>query len=249
MDEKMVALDKLIRASVSENIPVSIIIPCHRDIPYLISLLVFIQNWQESAIEIIVVLSHDTSPVPQFFSLVNEMDIKIIYSEANRGLQSSKGADLASGSILWFLHADTVPDTHSIVEIRRAICENYDGGAFSFAFSGERKLIKKILSALVKLRCRIGVPYSDQGIFISREFYQASNGFEHWPLFEEVLLVKDVRKNGRFVILDNKIKVDSRRWEENGWLRTSLLNQIFVLAFKLGISPKRIARWYRYGNH
>ena len=44
----------------------------------------------------------------------------IITSEPNRGIQQNKGAMLASGEILVFLHADTIVTKHQIKIIRKA---------------------------------------------------------------------------------------------------------------------------------
>ena len=46
-----------------------------------------------------------------------------------------------------------------------------------------------ILESAIALRCRFGgVPYGDQGLFISRQTYIQVGGHAPWPLFEEVPL-------------------------------------------------------------
>ena len=65
------------------------------------------------------------------------------------------------------------------------------------------------------------------------------------PLFEERPLVKALRKQGRFVVLDEPIGVSSRRWIENGWIRHTLHNWGLQLAYSLGVSPETLAKRYR----
>ncbi|MBF8305802.1 MAG: hypothetical protein HW398_990, partial [Acidobacteria bacterium] len=36
----------------------------------------------------------------------------------------------------------------------------------------------------------------------------------------------------------------ARRWESVGVVRATLLNQFFLLAYLLGMPPRRIASWY-----
>jgi hypothetical protein len=36
----------------------------------------------------------------------------------------------------------------------------------------------------------------------------------------------------------------ARRWERVGVVRATLLNQVFLLAYLLGMPPRRIAEWY-----
>jgi len=41
----------------------------------------------------------------------------------------------------------------------------------------------------------------------------------------------------------------ARRWEELGEVYTSLFNQVMLLGYFLGVSPERLARWYRGNGH
>ena len=36
-----------------------------------------------------------------------------------------------------------------------------------------------------------------------------------------------------------------RRWQRRGAIRTTLLNQLIICGYRLGVSPVRLARWYR----
>ena len=42
------------------------------------------------------------------------------------------------------------------------------------------------------------------------------------------------------------VSVDTlRRWERDGWLRRSASNVVLLSLYFLGVSPERLARWYR----
>ncbi|MGD8256998.1 MAG: hypothetical protein PVH56_05455, partial [Desulfobacterales bacterium] len=54
-----------------------------------------------------------------------------------------------------------------------------------------------------------------------------------------------LRQKSKITILNQSVKTSSRRWLNLGILRTWLLNQIILLGFYTGISPTRLAKWYR----
>lgn len=165
---------------------------------------------------------------------------------ANRGAQLDLGARAADADVLWFLHADAEPPPGAIAAIRAAIAGGAAGGCFRFAFQGARTWYKSLLERLIALRIRCGgVPYGDQGLFVRRDRYRACGGFAKQPLFEEVGLVRRLRRHGRFVVLDAPLRVSTRRWERDGWLARTLHNRWLALLYALGVPAERLARAYR----
>jgi hypothetical protein len=100
----------------------------------------------------------------------------------------------------------------------------------------------------VRLRVRLGgIPYGDQGLFMRRAAYAACGGFPHQPLFEEVELVRQLRRHGRFEVLEEPLRVSTRRWDRDGWWRRSLLNRWLALCYMAGVPAERLARGYHEG--
>src|ERR1700730_2150900 len=87
--------------------------------------------------------------------------------------------------------------------------------------------------------------YGDQGIFVSCAAYDASPGIGPQPLFEEVALVRALKRTRRFVAVPLSMTVSERRWQRDGLLRRTLRNRSLALAYVLGIDPVTLARWYR----
>ena len=159
------------------------------------------------------------------------------------GVAGSREPDVAE--VLWFLHADSRPDPRAARAIRLAVARGALGGYFRFRFDGARSGMKSFLERSIALRCRIGMVYGDQGIFVTRAAYEAGPGFAAQPLFEEVPLVRFLKRTGGFVALDVPITVDPRRWERDGYLRRTLHNRVLALGHLLGVPPPRLAQWYR----
>lgn len=220
---------------------ISVIVPVYRDRDALHSVLEKLRDTLSDSDEIIVV---DGDAAADCESICAAFNARYLRSPTCRGLQLDTGATSATGDILWFLHADSAPPEGSAEAIRAAFADGAVGGYFRFSFLGPRAWYKSLLERAINWRSRNGVPYGDQGLFVSRSAYAAVGGFAHEPLFEEVALVKALRAAGDFVQLPLLIGVSPRRWERDGWLRRTLHNRMLAVGHRLGIHPARLARRY-----
>ncbi len=143
--------------------------------------------------EIIVVDGADSE---RCHEICNQYSAHWLASEPCRGEQLRVGAALAKSEVLWFLHADARFSKNSLVAMTSALEQGAVGGYFRFRFDVPRAWPALILEPAIALRCRYGVPYGDQGIFVLRHVYKKAGGHGPWPLFEEVPLVRRVRRFG-----------------------------------------------------
>ncbi len=220
---------------------VSIVIPCRSGEDRLQGLLWWIRSWRDQPREIIVVEGPSNW---QARSLCSMYDARWYAGPECRGRQLCIGASHASGAVLWFLHADARPDTCSLPAIVESVAAGSIGGYFRFSLSGPRRWFKPAFETLVRWRSQIGTPYGDQGIFITADAYENNGGFDSQPLFEEVRIIRSLRRRGRFSALTVPLEVASRRWEIHGWIQVSLQNRLFAIAHALGASPERLAKLY-----
>ena len=220
---------------------ISLVIPVLDDHHALVELLRTIRTLEPPPAEVIVV---DAGADDRVASTCNRFGCTRLQTRAGRGHQLHAGALRASGDILWFLHADARPDPGAVAEIRDRMQTGAAGGFFRFRFTGSPAWHKSALAALINIRCRFGVPYGDQGLFVRRSVYVASPGFADAPLFEEIPLVRAARAAGPFAALNATVGVSPRRWERDGWLRRTLHNRLLALGYMLGVPPERLARRY-----
>ncbi len=166
-------------------------------------------------------------------------------SAAGRGTQLNRGARAARGEVLWFVHADAVVPAVAIEAIERALAGGAASGAFRFRFGGERGLTQRIIERGIAWRGALSMVYGDQGLFMRRAAFERAGGFDEAPLFEEVPLVRALKRAGGFRVIDAAIEVSPRRWEHDGFWRRTLYNRLLALGYVAGISPRRLAQWYR----
>ncbi len=228
------------------KITISVVIPVLGDTDHLAEILAEFKTAHQitgaGPDEIIVV---DGANDNDCADLCAKHDCVYLNTRSGRGHQLHKGASIAKGSVIWFLHADVRPPESAISLIRREIKCGAIGGYFRFEFSGNSTWYKKLLAWLINTRTSIGVPYGDQGLFICESVYSKTGGFPDAPLFEEVPLVQAARRHGRFIEIAAPISVSSRRWERDGWFRRTLENRLLALGYMLGVSPQVLADRYR----
>lgn len=171
---------------------------------------------------------------------------RVIVSPAGRGRQMNAGAQVASGDILLFLHADTILPADFESRIAGAAeVSGFAAGAFRFAIDGKGVLFRMI-EFFANLRAqRLSLPYGDQALFLAAKTFQALGGYAEMPILEDVYLVRRLRRLGRVVLVSSPALTSARRWQRLGTVRTVVINQFILLGFFFRISPFYLARWYR----
>jgi len=164
----------------------------------------------------------------------------------SRGRQLGAGAKSARGDWLLFLHADTVPEANWRAAVGAFMASPANVGraaVFRFALddAGWRA---RWLERAVAWRGRLGLPYGDQGLVISRAFYDRIGGFRPLPLMEDVDLVRRIGR-ANLVTLPARAVTSAARYRREGYARRALRNLTCLALWHAGVSAERLAR--RYG--
>ncbi len=219
---------------------VSIVIPAWEEREHLPKCLARLRE-QEAPVEVLVVDGGSTDGTPEAARAFS--DVVVLEGPRGRARQMNEGARLARGDLLWFLHADSLPAPGSVAAIRRALANpRVRVGAFRFRLDGSR-IGYRVVEAGVSLRTRwLRLPFGDQGLFVRRTDFEAIGGYREIPLFEDVRLVREMRRKGRLALLDLPLVTSARRWESNGLWATTLLHWRLLALERLGVGPERLAR-------
>lgn len=194
-------------------------------------------------IEVIVV---DGGSSDDTVAIAQSLGAKVISSSPGRAVQMNAGAAVASGEVLLFLHADTRLPVRFDAMIRTALQQpGIVAGAFDLQIDAAGFGIR-LVELGVKWRSRFWqMPYGDQAIFVTQETFQQISGFPELPIMEDFELIRRLSSIGRIVIINTPVITSARRWLQKGVFKTTLLNQIIVIAYLFGVSPARIRSWYR----
>ena len=228
-----------------DQLSISIIIPVKQDTDALAELLEQLQVDLRGSDEILVVSAEQSQASAEICS---QYGARLLHHQGSRGARMNRGAGAARNRILWFLHADAEPVAAAPQIVRNTIGGGAAGGYFRFRFRGAAKLVKRALEACINFRTRFGIPYADQGLFMTRLAFDDAGGFADQSLFEEVALVKALRAHGQFIRLPASLGVSPRRWERDGWWRRTLHNRLLVLGYRLGVPNNTLAKIYRQAD-
>lgn len=172
----------------------------------------------------------------------------VVRAPRGRGSQLNAGARRARGRFLLFLHADTHLPPGAGRAVREALARpGVAGGCFRFELDPASPPLSRwrLLELAVRLRTSLfRTATGDQALFTTRTRFEQVGGFPEYPLFEDVEFVRRLRGAGRFVTLDAPARTSRRRWERRGFWRTVGTHLLLRLAFRAGVSPCRLARWY-----
>jgi rSAM/selenodomain-associated transferase 2 len=198
----------------------------------------------EGKAEIIVV---DGDPDGGTVDTIDDLSVAKVKSSRGRGKQMNEGAKIAKGKLLLFLHADTELPPEAFSLIATAMGKGkFVGGAFDLAIKSV-KLPFRLIELMASLRSRATrIPFGDQAIFIGSAYFRTIGGFPEIPLMEDVELMRRIKKEkNRICIVRQKVMTSARRWEKEGILRCTLRNWLLQILYYSGVSPFKLARWYR----
>ncbi len=192
------------------------------------------------------VIFADGGSTDETLDIAKAVGADVIDAPRGRGRQLAAAAESATGRWLLFLHADTSLDPrwhepvwsfmHDQGNDRRA-------GYFRFKLDDRRKRAK-LLERLVALRIWIfGLPYGDQALLISRNFYRELGGYNPMPLMEDVDIVRRIGRR-RLVRLPRNAVTSAERYHRDGYLLRSLRNFLCLSLYLLGIPPRVIVKLY-----
>jgi hypothetical protein len=88
------------------------------------------------------------------------------------------------------------------------------------------------------------LPYGDQGLFVRRSAFEHLGGFPEIPLMEDYEFVRRLRRLGRVVTLPEEAQTSGRRWLKLGVIKTTLMNRLTIIGYRLGVAPSRLAKFY-----
>ena len=198
---------------------------------------------QKSNIEIIVV---DGGSQDETVEIAQHFRVKVICSlAAGRAQQMNLGAAAATGDILLFLHGDTQLPLGYQEMVKEALSRPKTiAGAFQLAIEGQRRSLR-LLEKMVNWRSRfLSLPYGDQGLFLKAATFKKIGGFSNLPIMEDFEFIQRLKHQGKITIVPAFVTTSGRRWQKLGIFQTTLINQLIIIGYYLGVPPVQLARWY-----
>ncbi len=221
---------------------ISIIIPVLNEGEEIVRTLQRLAHYRSAGHEVIVV---DGGSSDKTALLALESADHVVEGDRGRARQMNRGAALASGDILLFLHADTQLPKDGIALIQAAIVNKSVWGRFDVRLSGRHPLFR-VIEKMMNWRASLtGIVTGDQTIFVRRELFETVGGFLEQPLMEDIELSKQLKKTAPPYAIRKTVVTSSRRWEQRGIFTTILLMWRLRFLYWWGVDVKRLAKMYQ----
>lgn len=178
--------------------------------------------------------------------IAEEVGARVVTGASGRGAQLVAGAAAARAPWLLFLHADTALDEGWTRDAARFIADPRNASraaAFRFAFD-DASFGAQFVTFWVHARNRtLALPYGDQGLLISRLFYDALGGYRDLPLMEDVDIVRRIGGK-RLQILPARAVTSADKYRRDGFGRRSRRNLVLLARYFMGADPAVLAKRY-----
>ncbi len=168
----------------------------------------------------------------------------VITSKKGRARQMNTGAHYASGQILYFLHADTLPPKDFDKHILGAVAKGAEVGCFRMKFDSDSLFLRSFayLSRINHTLCRGG----DQSLFITKAIFEKENGFdEHYLIYEDSEFIGRLYKTREFFVLPQKVITSARKYRQIGIFKVQFHFAMIHLKNYLGIPPEELYNYYK----
>jgi len=198
--------------------------------------------WAAGAKQVIVA---DGGSTDQTIAIAQQAGAETVDAPTGRAKQQNAGAKQAMGDWLLFLHADTWLDSQVAGQLPPLL----DNPKVQIAAFNQRieaaGVFYRWLERGNAWRARQGTAYGDQGILIRRKLFDSLGGFPDVPIMEDLRLMRLLKPHGPLQLLPGPLHISPRRWQSKGVIRQTAQNWTLVAAERCGVSPDRLARWYK----
>lgn len=169
---------------------------------------------------------------------------KVVDTERMRARQMNAGFDATSGSIVCFLHADTILPQGACQAMIESVENGAEFGGFLVRFS-EQDARLAFAAFMINARTRFTrTPWGDQAQFFRRDAFLAAGRYAGIPIMEDYDMARRMKRRARPAVLPLEVTTSGRRFLELGLVATAITNWRIVLAWHMGVAPAELRRLY-----
>lgn len=218
----------------------SIIIPTLNEAANLPALLRDLKRQKEISLQIIV---GDGGSSDVTRALTESNDAQFVSSKRGRGAQMNAAAGQARGDFFLFLHADSrLEDPLLLANAMRVLIQEQQNGCrvaghFGLKFIRATKRNPTAYRYIEEKSTlnRVNTTNGDQGMLLSREFFNQLGGFdETLPFLEDQRIAEKIRSEGKWITLPGRLNTSARRFEAEGFHRRYILMSMMMGLYSIG---------------
>lgn len=223
----------------------SIIIPTYNEARHIQPLVAYL--FREGGSTLAEIIVADGGSTDDTVAIATQAGATVRVSPVRgRAAQMNYGAAIATGDVLYFVHADARPPASFVDDIAQALAQGYEAGCYRFRFDSDRLLLR--INSYFTRFDTLTVRGGDQTLFLNKSLFDRLGGFdEYYVIMEEYDFLRRLWKKdrGSFKLIPKEVLISARKYDHNSWLRVQLANLVAMTLFRMRVSPVRIARTYK----
>ncbi|MEJ7767169.1 MAG: TIGR04283 family arsenosugar biosynthesis glycosyltransferase [Chitinophagaceae bacterium] len=229
---------------ISNDYKISIIIPAINEADQLAKLITYLTSLPGTEHIAEIILS-DGNSTDETRTIASNLGATVIVNEkSGRAIQMNNGARQATGAILYFLHADSLPPRNFIEQIQHKVRNGFVAGCYRLHFDYRHWFLQ--LNAWFTRFNMNAFRFGDQSLFVTSRVFESIKGFrEELIIMEDQEIIYRIRKKGNFTVINDYVTTSARKYRLNGVYRMQAIFFYIYFSYLLGASQESLVRKYK----
>ncbi|MDN5212663.1 TIGR04283 family arsenosugar biosynthesis glycosyltransferase [Fulvivirgaceae bacterium BMA12] len=223
---------------------ISIIIPTCNEEGFIQSLLRYLNGLDAHGLlrEIIVVDGSSTDRTVAHAKLAGAI---VLSSDIrSRAVQLNLGAEMATGDVYYFLHADSLPPESLFEDLYNTIDAGFEAGCYQLSFDKSHWFLR-LNAWFTRFDCE-AFRFGDQSLFVTQNAYHKIGGYDQkLTILEDNEIITRLKKKVKFRLLNKKVVTSARKYIACGVFRLQFSYYLLYLFYKLGGTQQFLLKTYR----
>jgi rSAM/selenodomain-associated transferase 2 len=222
---------------------ISVVIPVYNEAVLIAGLVKYLQQHGGSAVHEIIVCDGGSADDTAVNARAAGATV-LAAPQKGRAAQMNFAAAAATGDVLYFVHADTLPPPQFAADIAAAVAAGYALGRCRSRFDTKSWLMK--LTAWFTRFDWFVCMGGDQTLFVTADLFKKTGGYNNDMLImEEYEFCSKAKKLGRYKIFASAALISTRKYIGRSWWQVQKANYRAVKLYKKGTPHSEIAAVYQ----
>ena len=170
---------------------------------------------------------------------------RVIYSpRKGRAEQMNFGALHVTTDVIWFVHADSLPQQGSAQKIMQVVNEGISCGCLRLRFDVDQWFLTA--NAWFTRFDVNSIRFGDQSLFVKKDVFNKAGKFDtKLIILEDQEIIGRLKRLGKFTVLPFHIVTSARKYRVNGIYRTQFIYYLIYVLYRCGYSQQKLVRLYK----
>ena len=145
---------------------------------------------------------------------------EVLQTRPGRAYQKNYGVQVTDGDFLLFLNVDSFISEEMIHQTADAFRHGAQAGCYTMHIRHPGAMFRLYEWVVNHRAVRHGIIDADLGMFIRRDVFEALHGLDRLIIMDDIVFSKRLRRHYPITVLNSRIEVSARKWDERGFMAT-----------------------------